>query len=303
MNAAVKIRNLRKRYGDTVAVDDVSFEVQAGEIVGLLGPNGAGKTTILECAEGLRHPDEGEVEILGHDARTLRKTLRDAMGVQLQLSSLPPSMTPKDAIRIFAAWHRHAPRVDLLERFSLTGSADTPYGDLSVGQQRRLNLALAIAHRPRVLFLDEPTAGLDVGSRADLHEMIRELRREGVAILLATHDMAEAELLADRAVVLLRGRVLAIDTPRALTSAGPALTRISISSTSPAISVTLADDLPDVASAHEEEGYVVFLSKDPGATVSALVERIRAAGDTLEDLRVERPTLEERFLQLTGATP
>ena len=301
MNAALRVEELRKSYGGRPAVDGVCFECRPGEILGLLGPNGAGKTTTLESVEGLRRPDSGRVEICGLDPWRDGSRLREVLGVQLQLSALPGPMTPAEAMRVFARYHGIEPRLNLLSRFGLEASAAVAYRDLSVGQQRRLALALAIAHRPEVVLLDEPTAGLDVAARAQLHAAMRELRAEGVALVLATHDMAEAEALADRVAIVLRGRVAVTGTPREITAAGPALTRVSIATARGSVKASDAPALPGVERGLEEDGAAVFLSRDAGATVAAMVERVRAAGDTLSDLRVERPSLEERFLEITGA--
>jgi len=277
----------------------VSFELRPGEILGLLGPNGAGKTTALECIEGLRRPDAGRIEVLGEDPSRASARLRSLLGVQLQLSALPGPMTPAEAMRVFARYHRIQPRMDLLARFGIEASAAVAYRDLSVGQQRRLNLALAIAHRPKLVLLDEPTAGLDVASRVELHEVMRELRSEGVALALATHDMAEAEALADRVAIILRGKVVTAGTPRELTAAGPELTRVSIATSLGSVRAAHSHALPGVVRAAEEHGVATFFSSDAGATVAAMMEKVRAAGDTLSDLRVERPSLEERFLEIT----
>ncbi len=190
---AIEVSDFRKTYGDVTAVDDISFTVGRGEIFGLLGPNGAGKTTTLECLEGLRRPDAGRLDIFGVDPAREPRRLNGLIGVQLQASSLPHTMTCDDAMRFFCAYHGVTPRWDLLDRMGLGEKRDTQYDELSTGLQRRLALALAIAHEPEVLILDEPTAGLDVASRAELHRMIAELSEAGTTILLATHDMAEAE--------------------------------------------------------------------------------------------------------------
>jgi ABC-2 type transport system ATP-binding protein len=224
MEPIVAIRNLRKAYGGVVAADDVSFEVRPGEIFGLLGPNGAGKTTTLECLEGIRQPDRGDLAVLGVNPARQPGKLRPLIGVQLQTGGLPDSMTVEEALRFFAAYHGVAPRHDLLARLGLGDRLKTQYHQLSIGLRRRLALALAIAHDPPAVILDEPTAGLDVASRTELHALMAELRGAGTAILLATHDMAEAEKLADRVAILLAGRIVATGTPRELTATGAGLT-------------------------------------------------------------------------------
>ena len=199
----IEVSNFSKRYGRFTAVDDISFHVEAGEIFGLLGPNGAGKTTTLECLEGLRTPDSGTLRVAGLDPSRDPHALRSVIGVQLQSSGMPESITPDEAMKLFCAYHAAPPRYDLLDRLGLGAKRKAQFHELSTGQQRRLALALAVAHNPRVIFLDEPTAGLDVQTRVELHALMRELRAAGTTIVLATHDMAEAEEMADRVAILL----------------------------------------------------------------------------------------------------
>ena len=290
----LSVLGLRKTYGSLAAVDGVSIAVAAGEVVGLLGPNGAGKTTTLECIEGLRRPDEGEVRIASDGARR-----SDVMGVQLQTGALPADMTVGEAMRFFCAYHRVAARDDLLERFGLADARRRRYGDLSVGNQRRLALALAIAHRPALVLLDEPTAGLDVASRTELHAVVRELAARGTAVLLATHDMAEAEKIADRVCILLQGRVVAEGTPREITATGAGMTKVSVA-TEDGVFATGVIPLGAATLRDTTEGYAVYYSDDPATTVAALLAELTRRGDRLVDLRVERPSLEERFLEITG---
>lgn len=297
MAAAVEVTDFRKLYGDFVAVDGVSFEVQPGQIFGLLGPNGAGKTTTLESLEGLRPPTDGILRVAGINPTMEPRKLRGVIGVQLQTAGLPETITPTEAMRIFCAYHRVAPRNDLLHRLGLTHKTDTQYLALSGGQQRRLELALAIAHDPQVLFLDEPTAGLDVPSRAELHRLIRELRAAGTTIILATHDMAEAEQMADRVAILLTGRIAAIGTPRDITSKGAELTKVSVRTENGSLG-TAGLAFPAVEHHRQEDDYSVYLSSDIGPTVSAIITFVDANGDHLIDLRVERPSLEDRFLEI-----
>ncbi len=300
MAAAVEVVGFRKLYGAFVAVDGISFEVQPGEIFGLLGPNGAGKTSTLESLEGLRPPTEGTLRVAGIDPAKEPRKLRDVIGVQLQAAALPETMTPTEAMRIFCAYHRIAPRNDLLDRLGLADKADSQYLELSGGQQRRLELSLAIAHDPRVLLLDEPTAGLDVPSRADLHRLIRELRAAGTTIILATHDMAEAEELTDRVAILLTGKLAAIGTPREITSKGSELTKVSVRTEHGSLG-TVGLTFPGVESRHREGHYWMYLSSDIGPTVGAIITFVETNEDKLIDLRVERPSLEDRFLEITSS--
>lgn len=296
---AVEVQNLRKRYGELNALDGISFSVRRGEIFGLLGPNGAGKTTTLECLEGLRRADSGQLRVMGVDPAREPRRLVQLIGVQLQTGALPDYIGVGEAMRLFSAYHRAAPDCGLLERLGLGEKMAAQYHTLSTGQKRRLALALAVAHRPPVLFLDEPTAGLDVATRATLHEMMRELREEGATIVLSTHDMAEAEAMADRVAILLQGRIAAAGTPRELTAAGEGLTKILVRT---AGSCLAGVSFRGVARAARQGEYSVYFTASPGPAVAAIIDFIEASGDRLIDLRVERPTLEERFLELTNGT-
>lgn len=294
----VTVRDFRKTYGNVVAVNGVSFDVHRGQVFGLLGPNGAGKTSTLECLEGLRQPSGGTLDILGlKPARDGRK-LRMLVGIQLQTSGLPGSMTVDEAMSFMCAYHGVAPRPDLLQRMGLGDKRKTQYAQLSTGLQRRLSLALATAHRPLVLFLDEPTAGLDVESRTELHTLMKELKDAGTSILLATHDMAEAEKMADRVAILLKGRVVASGSPRELTATGSAYTKVSVRTEQPGL-FTNDVNFPAVSQRTVKEDYTIYYSTDPAPTVSAILAYIRAHDAKLIDLRVERPSLEERFLEIT----
>lgn len=295
----INISNFHKTYGDFVAVDDISFIVQPGEIFGLLGPNGAGKTTTLECLEGLRQPDSGTLDVAGIDPAREARKLRHVIGVQLQAAGMPEAMTPNEAMAFFCAYHGVVPRYDLLDRFGLTVKRKTQFHELSTGQQRRLSLALAIAHEPQVLFLDEPTAGLDVASRAELHSLMKELRESGTTIMLATHDMAEAEQMSDRVAILLNGRIAAIGTPMEITATGAGLTKVSVH-TKANILLHNQPTFPAVTQAQFKERYAIYFSHDIAQTVPAVITYVQGLADELIDLRVERPSLEERFLELTN---
>ncbi len=294
----IDVRDLKKAYGQVVAVGGISFQVQRGEIFGLLGPNGAGKTTTLECLEGLRRADSGLARIAGVDPAREQRKLWGLIGVQLQTSGLPANMCVDEAMRFFTAYHGVAPRYDLLERLGLKAKMRAQYGQLSTGQQRRLALAVALAHKPPVIFLDEPTAGLDVESRSELHGLMLELREAGSTIVLATHDMAEAEKMADRVAILLRGKIATTGTPREITATGASWTKVSVRTERACLGVN-STAFPAASRRLEQDDYVVYYSTDPGPTVSAIIAYIDAQGDRLIDLRVERPSLEERFLEIT----
>jgi ABC-2 type transport system ATP-binding protein len=296
--SVLSVKEFHKSYGESIAVAGISFEVQQGEIFGLLGPNGAGKTTTLECLEGIRRPDRGQMSILGVDPSREPRKLRNLIGVQLQTSGLPPNMTVAEAMRFFCAYHGVAARFDLLDRLGLKDKYKSQFQQLSTGLQRRLALALAIAHKPPVIILDEPTAGLDVDSRNQLHILMQELQGEGISILLATHDMAEAEKMTNRVAILLRGKLVATGSPRELTATGSGFTKVSVR-TEQSVLHENGTLFPAVEKKVYKEDYAVYYSIDPAPTVSALIEFVNAHGDRLVDLRVERPSLEERFLEIT----
>jgi ABC-2 type transport system ATP-binding protein len=299
-NSVIEAKDLRKTYGNFVAVNGISFDVKQGEIFGLLGPNGAGKTSTLECLEGLRAPDSGSLQVAGLDPVSESRKLRNLIGVQLQSAGLPESITPDEAMKFFCAYHNVAPRFDLLERLGLTEKRKTQFYELSAGQQRRLVLSLAVAHNPQVLFLDEPTAGLDVATRVELHGMMRELQAGGTTIILATHDMAEAEQMSDRVAILLQGKLVNIGTPMEITATGAGLTKISVRTQASSLSAS-GITFPAVSQHMTKDEYNIYFSTDIGPTVSAIIAHIDAHGDTLIDLRVERPSLEDRFLEITNA--
>ena len=294
----VEVKDFTKAYGTTMAVDGISFVVHRGEIFGLLGPNGAGKTTTMESLEGLRQPSRGTLSVLGVDPTRQPARLHTLIGVQLQSSGLPGSMTPTEAMEFFCAYHQVAPRHDLLERLGLGEKKAAQFSTLSTGQQRRLALTLAIAHNPPVVLLDEPTAGLDVGSRVELHEVMRELQANGTTILLATHDMAEAEKMTDRVAILLKGKIAATGSPNQLTAAGGGLVKVSVSSEGACL-VHNQGSFPAVSQQLAKDDYMIYYSRDAGATVPAILDYLKTNNDHLVDLRVERPSLEDRFLEIT----
>ena len=293
----IQVENFTKRYGDFTAVDEISFVVSKGEVFGLLGPNGAGKTSTLESLEGLRNADNGKLLVAGVDPAIDGRQLRNKIGVQLQSSGLPDSITVSEAMKLFSAYHNVPVDENLIDRLGLREKEDTQYFQLSTGQKRRLSLALAITHRPPVLFLDEPTAGLDVPSRKELHKMIGELKNEGTTILLATHDMSEAEELADRVAILLDGQIAATGSPMEITSMGAGLTKVSVRVEGESLAIPV--DFPAVTQISEKDEYAIFFSTDIGPTVAAIIAHVQESGDRLTDLRVERPSLEDRFLEIT----
>jgi ABC-2 type transport system ATP-binding protein len=217
---AVRCDGLRKRYGDVVAVDDLTVHVRRGEFFGLLGPNGAGKTTTIEILEGLLTPDAGEVEVLGLGWKRDQRELRQRLGIQLQETQLPEKLTVEETLRLFRSFYPRGRTVeDLLQVVELEGKRGSRVGKLSGGQKQRLSLACAMAGNPDLLFLDEPTTGLDPHSRRQLWDTLRRFRDEGGTMVLTTHYMDEAETLCDRVAIVDHGRVIALGTPTDLIAA------------------------------------------------------------------------------------
>jgi ABC-2 type transport system ATP-binding protein len=298
-DSVIIVNDFRKLYGGFVAVDGITFDVQKGEIFGLLGPNGAGKTSTLECLEGLRAADGGSLFVADVDPAKDPRKLRNVIGVQLQSSGLPETITPNEAMKFFCAYHGVTPRYELLERLGLGEKRSAQFHQLSTGQQRRLSLALAVAHDPQVLFLDEPTAGLDVASRVELHDLMRERQTQGTTIILATHDMAEAEEMSDRVAILLNGKIATVGSPLEITTAGTNLTKVSVRSKASTL-LQNGQSIPAVSQSSVRDDYAIYFSTDIGQTVGAVIDTIEAADDSLIDLRVERPSLEDRFLEITS---
>jgi len=298
MPAVIEVRNLHKSYGTTVAVDDVSFTVEEGEIFGILGPNGAGKTTTVECVEGLRTPDGGGISVLGLDPRRDRAELTQQLGVQLQDSELPERLRVAEALRLYSSFYRQpADWRGLMEILGLTGKAGTRFGKLSGGQKQRLSIALALVGSPRIAVLDELTAGLDPQARRDTWALIEDVRSRGVTILLVTHFMEEAERLCDRVALIDAGRVVAVDTPAGLAGRVQAGQRIQFRPPVPFDDRVLAS-LPDVTSVIHRGDVVVVTGNDNAlnAVTSALARHQIVA----RQLRVEQASLEDAFVALTG---
>ncbi len=297
MSSIIEVKNLRKTYGKTVAVDDISFEVAEGEIFGLLGPNGAGKTTAVECLQGLRNYDSGHLRVLGLDPRHEAQALRRRIGSQLQESALPDRIKVWEALDLFASVTPDA--LDwrtLLEQWGIAEKRKASFGSLSGGQRQRLFIALALVNNPGVVFLDEMTTGLDPAARRVAWELIRAIRERGTTVVLVTHFMDEAENLCDRLAIVNRGKIIATDTPQGLITRHTSEVRVIFSSEK--------TDLP-------------WLEKIPGAKrVTARGQRVEVEGGgpllalvaaalvehgiIPTDLRVEKPTLEDVFLKLTG---
>jgi ABC-2 type transport system ATP-binding protein len=294
----VVVEHLRKTYGTTVAVDDVSLTVRAGEIFGILGPNGAGKTTTVESIAGLRTPDGGTVRVLGLDPRRRRTEITQLVGVQLQASELPERIRAREALELYAAFYPD-PRdpAELLEQLGLTKVQNTAFAKLSGGQKQRLSIALALIGNPRIAILDELTTGLDPQARRDTWELVRKIRDSGVTIILVTHFMEEAEYLCDRIAIIDAGRVVALDTPAGLVGAVQSEQRITFKLNA------LLDDailtaLPDVSSVGRRQGRIVVTGNEN--LLVAVVTELAGRGLAPLDLHTEQATLDDAFLALAG---
>ncbi|MGW6227130.1 ABC transporter ATP-binding protein [Cellulosimicrobium cellulans] len=298
---ALEVRNLHKRYGDRVAVDDVSLTVEDGEIFGIIGPNGAGKTTTVECVAGLRTPDSGSVSVLGLDPATDRAEVRERLGVQLQESSFPDAITVAEALDLYGSFYRDP--VDwreLMELLDLTEKRDTRYKALSGGQKQRLSIALALVGGPRVAILDELTTGLDPQARRDTWGLVERVRDTGVTIVLVTHFMDEAERLCDRIAVVSGGRVAAVDTPAGLVAQANAAQQVRFRVSQPLDSSVLTG-LPEVTDVENTADRWRVTGR--GQLLSSVAGALARAHVVAEDLRVDQRTLDDAFVALTGRPP
>jgi ABC-2 type transport system ATP-binding protein len=294
----IEVTNLHKRYRDVVAVDDVSFTVEAGEIFGILGPNGAGKTTTVESIVGLRTPDQGTISVLGLDPRRDRAELRQRVGVQLQESRLPDKLRVGEALDLYASYYRRsADRDRLLDILGLAEKRNTAYRKLSGGQKQRLSIALALVGSPTVAVLDELTTGLDPQARRDTWDLIEQVRDTGVTILLVTHFMDEAERLCDRLALIDAGRIAALDTPAGLVARATQQQRIRFRPSAD-LDERLLAELPEVTGvAHSGPQLVVTGTGNLLHAVTSLLARNQIIA---HDLRVEQASLDDAFVRLTG---
>jgi ABC-2 type transport system ATP-binding protein len=302
--SAIEVEGLTVAYRDVVAVDDLSFRAEAGDVTCVLGPNGAGKTSTVESLEGLRRPALGRVSVIGLDPRRDHRSLVERIGVMLQEGGVHPGVRTLEALRHAAALYaRSLDPVDLLERLGLGGLERRAYRQLSGGEQRRLALALALVGRPQVAFLDEPTTGVDPAGRQDIRRVIGDLRDEGVTVLLTTHDIDEAERVADRVVIIDRARLVA-EGPLEEIMRGPAAGESVRFAAPPGIDTeALSARLDGTAVAETGPGeYEVDAAPTP-ATVAAITAWLAERDLPLGDLRAGRQRLEDVFLRLTsGAT-
>jgi ABC-2 type transport system ATP-binding protein len=300
MTPVLQVENLVKRYGDVEAVRGVSFTVEEGEVFGLLGPNGAGKTTTVEILEGLRDADSGRVRVCGFDPQGNADELKHEIGAALQSASLPDKLRVMEALRLFASFYkRRRDPEELLKRFGLEEKRHTFYSKLSGGQKQRLALAMALINDPRVLFLDEPTAGLDPQVRREIYDIIEELRRDRKTILMTTHYIEEAERLCDRVAIVDHGKVIALGTPRELKQRSGGNTRIEVKLAKPASNGTL-QGLDGVVDAREIDGTYVLHTQRPPQAIVSLVKHLEAEGNELVSLEIATPSLEDVFIEMTG---
>lgn len=301
---AISVRGLRKKYGDFEAVRGIDFEVAEGEIFGLLGPNGAGKTTTVEILEGLRQRTAGEVSVLGHDPEKETAAVKDRIGVALQSTNLPEKLRVSEAAELFASFYTRSADIEtLLKRLQLWDKRHAFYSTLSGGQKQRLALALALVNEPELVFLDEPTTGLDPQVRLEIHTLISRLREQKKTVLLTTHYIEEAERLCDRVAIIDEGRIVAMGSPRELQQRVLGHARVEAATLQPmpeeipeawknGIAIAFADGRRRLAAAAEK----------PARFIVELVKWLESAGIEIEDLHIRRPTLEDVFLELTGKT-
>jgi len=301
---AIAVRGLRKRYGGLVVLDGLDLEVRRGELFALLGPNGAGKTTTVEILEGYRGADDGEVRVLGLDPARDAAALRPRLGLMLQGGGIAPQVRPRELLHLHAAFHADPADPDaLLELVGLAVAAHRRYRFLSGGERQRLSLALALVGRPELLVLDEPTAGMDPAAKVVVRELIGELRAGGRTILLTTHELVDAERLADRVGVLDRGRLVALGTPAEVIAGGPPVLRFRTSTTLEAAdAAALGAALHGTLESDGTPGRYRLAGRAPDpALVATLATWAAERGLLLDEVRTSGGTLEERFLQLVSA--
>ena len=302
MDNPIQVEALQKSYGTFPAVKGISFDVRAGEVFGLLGPNGAGKTTTVEILEGLRSRSGGRVSVLGCDPEVQTLQLKDRVGVCLQATNLQEKITVGEAMELFAAFYtRTVDGRHLLKRLQLWEKRDVHYARLSGGQKQRLALALAMLNDPQVLFLDEPSAGLDPQARLEIHELVQDLRREQRTILLTTHYIEEAEKLCDRVAIVDEGRIVAMGTPREIQERALASCTIEIE-TAGALGDIALPEWPDAQkiTLDERRTRIAVTTGKPARIVVYMVKWLDEQGVELADIRIRRPSLEDAFIELTG---
>ena len=297
----VKVEALRKSYGDVCAVDGISFEVGHGEIFGVVGPNGAGKTTTIECLEGMRVPDGGQVRVLGLDPQRGGPAFRERIGAQLQQSALPARLRVGEAMRLFASFYSHPlPIEGLLDELGLADRVGAAFADLSGGQKQRLSIALALVGDPELVFLDELTTGLDPQARHATWDLVSGIRAKGKTVFLTTHYMEEAERLCDRVMIIDHGRIVALDTPDSLVRGLGAEQRIAFDTEGATDGVLAAIRAVPGVTRVEQAGDRTIVYGQSDRLLSPVLEVLESAHLAFHDLRTEQPNLEDVFLALTG---
>jgi ABC-2 type transport system ATP-binding protein len=301
MDAVIRVENLVKRFGPVLAVDGVSFEVMQGEVFGILGPNGAGKTTTLETIEGLQKPTSGHTFVLGVDTSKEPERVKERIGVQLQASAYFDYLTLTEILELFGRFYaRRVPPRELLERVGLLDKARTTVGKLSGGQKQRFTIAASLVNDPEVVFLDEPTTGLDPQARRSLWEFIEGLHREGRTVVLTTHYMEEAQHLCQRVAIMDKGRIVALDTPTNLIHRLPTPYQIKLVSSSPLPPEEMARLEGVKGVTVVDDGTCLLTSTDAGRSLPALLAWVQERGIRLEHMEVIPSNLEDVFLALTG---
>ncbi|MFL5647209.1 MAG: ATP-binding cassette domain-containing protein [Chloroflexota bacterium] len=296
----VDVRGLIKRYGDIVAVDGIDFQVAPGEIFGLLGPNGAGKTTTVEILEGLRAPDGGQAMVLGVDVAIHADEVKPRIGISLQTATMYPKLTVTEVIDLFRSFYRTSrPTGELIDLLGLGERRDARTKELSGGQQQRLAVALALVNDPELVFLDEPTTGLDPAARRTLWDIVRDLKAAGRSVLLTTHYMEEAEILCDRIAIMDHGHILELGTVDDLISKRFTERAVRFDRLEGVAAAELGG-LPGVTSVKEDDDEVLLYTSDVGPTIGALLAMTESRGLEPKDLAIRRPSLEDVFLDLTG---
>jgi ABC-2 type transport system ATP-binding protein len=299
---ALQVRKLRKVYQDVVAVDGLDLEIYAGECFGLLGPNGAGKTTTIEICEGLNTPDDGEVVVLGRRWGSEDRSLRELLGISLQETQFSEKLTVAETVQLFRSFYRTGPAAaDVIAMVQLQEKANSRVGQLSGGQKQRLALACALVGDPELLFLDEPTTGLDPQSRRQLWELIEAFKSDGRSILLTTHYMEEAERLCDRVAIVDQGRIIALGTPRELVASLRAEHVLEFALAGPqAFDEHPLRGIEGVCAADRRDGTYRLQVEQLHRAMPALLQELRRQGAQLAELRTHSATLEDVFVSLTG---
>ncbi len=301
METAIHVAGLRKSYGDFEAVRGIDFDVSPGEVFGLLGPNGAGKTTTVEILEGLRPRSAGDVKVLGYDPDTETKTIKDRIGVCLQSTNLPDKITVREALGLFSAFYSRSIDNDkLIQRLQLWEKRNEFYSKLSGGQKQRVALALAMVNDPQLIFLDEPTTGLDPQVRLEIHGLITELRQAKRTILITTHYIEEAERLCDRVAIVDQGKIIAMGSPREIQARTLGQSLIDLKTEQPMPAEVPKFEFSEKHALSDDRKSLTVYSTKPARTLPELVKWIDQNGLDLEDIHLKRPTLEDVFIELTG---